>query len=299
MTKQALVMLNPIAGNANIDSLRQVLVRAMDEHDWTYDLYQITGDDDVAGIVRAACMRGVELVIAAGGDGTVAGVVNGLWQTNTYLGILPLGTGNVLARAMGIPNTPEQALDLIVGTHALQPLDVMRVAGQVFVLNVSAGLSARAMRDTRSEQKRRFGMLAYAWTIAGNLLQFQPRHFNLTVDGHHVQVRASEILVANGAFLHEPPFPYGPPEGFNDQQFSVYILTARTLADYLGLIWGLRRGSAKRQTGLRMLRIRTSITIDALRRPQPVQADGEWIGHTPVTVQLLPGAVHLIVPPRV
>ena len=296
MTKQALVILNPGAGSANIDSVRQALAHTLGERGWMYDVHEITGDDDVAAVVRAACSRGVEVVIAAGGDGTVASVVNGLWQTSACLGILPLGTGHILARAMSIPTTPEQAKERIVGAHAVQPLDVMRVADQAFVLNVSAGLSARAMRDTRSEDKRRFGMLAYAWTIARDLLQLQPRYFNLTVDGRQVQVRASEVLVANGTFLHEPPFPYGPPAEFNDQQLNVYILTARTLADYLRLIWALLRRSTKQQIALHTLQIRTSITIDALRRPQPVQADGEWIGQTPITVELVPSAVRLIVP---
>jgi diacylglycerol kinase (ATP) len=299
MTKQALVVLNRSAGSAAIDSLHQVLAHTLGEHSWTYDVYEITGDDDVAAVVRAACNRGIELVIAAGGDGTVSSVVNGLWQTNACLGILPLGTGNILARAMAIPSTPEEAMQLIVGAHAVQPLDAMRIADQTFVLNVSVGLSARAMRDTRSEHKRLFGILAYAWTIARDLVQLQPRHFNLTVDGHQVQVRASEILVANGTFLQKPPFPYGSPEGFNDQQLDVYILTAHTLGDYLRLLWGLLRRSAKRQAELRTLRFRTSITIDALGRPQPVQADGDSIGQTPVTLELAPSAIRLIVPPRV
>jgi YegS/Rv2252/BmrU family lipid kinase len=298
MTKQTLVILNPGAGSAHSDSVRQVLARTLGEHGGTYDIHEITGDDDVAAVVRAACSRGVELVIAAGGDGTVSSVVDGLWQADARLGILPLGTGNILARAMAIPTTPEQAMELIVGAHAVQPLDAMRVAGQTFVLNVSAGLSARAMRDTRSEHKRRFGVLAYAWTIAGDLLRLQLRHFKLTVDGHQVQVRASEILVANGAFLQAPPFPYGPPEGFNDQQLDVSILTARTFGDYLRLVWGLLRRSAQRQAELRTLRIRSSITIEALGRPLPVQADGEWIGQTPVTVELVPSAIHVIVPAR-
>jgi len=275
-----------------------VLAQKLGGPNWAYDLHEITGDDDVAAVVRDACGRGDGLVIAAGGDGTVASVVNGLWQTNACLGILPLGTGNILARAMAIPNTLDQAMDLIVGAHAVQPLDVMRVADQVFVLNVSAGLSARAMRDTRTEDKRRFGVLAYMRTIAGDLIRLGPRRFSLTVDGHQVEVSASEILVANGTFLLEPPFPYGPPEGFNDQKLNAYILTARTLADYLGLLWGLLRRSPKRQAALRTLQFRTSITIDAYRRPQPVQADGEWIGHTPITVELVPSAVRLIVPLR-
>jgi diacylglycerol kinase (ATP) len=299
MTRHALVVLNPGAGSADIDSVRHVLAHTLGEHSWTYDVHEITGDDDVAAVVRAACERGIELVIAAGGDGTVSSVVNGLWQANACLGIVPLGTGNILARALAIPDTPEQAMQLIVGAHAVQPLDAMRVADQTFVLNVSVGLSARAMRDTRSEHKRRFGILAYVWTIARDLVQLQPRHFNLTVDGRQVQVRASEILVANGTFLQEPPFPYGPPAGFNDQQLDIYILTARTYTDYLRLLWGLLRRSAKRQAELRTLRFRTSITIDALGRPQPVQADGDWIGQTPVTLELAPSAIHLIVPPRV
>ncbi len=298
MAKQALVVLNPSAGSAATDSVGTILAHTLGEHSWTYDVHEITGDDDVAAVVRAACERGVDLVVAAGGDGTVSSVVNGLWQTNACLGILPLGTGNILARAMAIPTTPEQAMQLIVGAHAVQPLDAMRIADQTFVLNVSVGLSARAMRDTQSEHKRRFGILAYAWTIAHDLVQLRPRHFNLMVDGHQVQVRASEIMVANGTFLQEPPFPYGSPEGFNDQQLDVYILTARRLFDYLRLLWGLLRRSAKCQAEFRTLRFRTSITIDALGRPQPVQADGDWIGQTPVTVELMPSAIRLIVPPR-
>jgi YegS/Rv2252/BmrU family lipid kinase len=296
--KQVFVVLNPSSGRADVDRLRQLLAGRLDEHGWAYDVYEITGDEDVAAVVRAACARGVDLVIAAGGDGTVASVVNGVWQSSVCLGILPAGTGNLLARAMAIPTAVEPALDLIVGDHALQPLDLMQIGDQVFVLNVSAGISARAMRDTSPEQKQRFGVLAYLWPMVRDLIRLRRRHFNLTIDGRYFQIRAREILVANGAFLNEPPFPYGPPEGFNDQQFDVYILAARSLADYLRLIWGLARGSRKGQTALRTLTMRESITIEAVQQQQPIQADGESIGSTPVTVQLVPSAIRVIVPAR-
>jgi diacylglycerol kinase (ATP) len=295
---QAFVVLNPSSGRADVDQLRQLLAGRLSDHGWAYDVYEMTGNEDVAAIVRAACERGADLVIAAGGDGTVASVVNGVWQSSAQIGILPAGTGNLLTRAMGIPNTVESALDLIVGEHTLQPLDLMRIGEQVFVLDVSAGISARAMRDTSPKQKQRFGVLAYIWRMVGDIIRLRRRDFNLTIDGMPVQVRASEILVANGAFLNEPPFPYGPPAGFNDQQFDVYILAARSLRDYLRLIWGLARGSWKGQTALQTLTIRERITIEAVRQQQPVQADGESIGSTPVTVELVPSAVRVIVPPR-
>jgi len=290
--KQAFVVLNPKSGNADVGRLRQLLTRRLDEHGWVYDVYEMTGDEDVAAIVRAACARGTDLVIGAGGDGTIATVVNGVWQSSASIGILPAGTGNLLARAMGIPNAVEPALDLIVGDHALQALDLMQVGDQVVVLNVSAGLSARAMRDTPTEQKKRFGVLAYVWPVVRDLIRLRRRDFNLTIDGQRLSIRASEILVANGTF------PQGLPEDFNDQQFNLYILAARSLPEYLRLVWEFARRAWHGNMALRTLPVRKSIIIEAVRKPQPVQADGEPIGKTPITVLLIPSAIRVIVPPR-
>jgi YegS/Rv2252/BmrU family lipid kinase len=286
------VVLNPSSGRADVDQLRQLLASRLEDHGWVYDIYEITGDEDVAAIVRAACKRGANLVIAAGGDGTVASVVNGAWQSSASIGILPAGTGNLLARAMGIPNAIEPALDLIVGDHALQALDLMQIGDQVCVLDVSAGLSARAMRDTPPERKQRFGVLAYVWPMVRDLIRLRRRNFNLTIDGRRMSIRASEILVANGAF------PQSSPEDFNDQQFNVYILAARSLPDYLRLLWEFVRRSWQGKTALRTLTVRKSMIIEAVRQPQPVQADGEPLGSTPITVQLIPSAIRVIVPPR-
>jgi diacylglycerol kinase family enzyme len=148
----------------------------------------------------------------------------------------------------------------------------MRVASQTFVLNISAGLSARAMRDTRPEHKRRFCVLAYVWTIARDLLQLQPQHFNLTVDGHQVEVRATERQRHVSARATISVWPTGrlqpsAARRLYSNSAHVYRLSAVDL--------GLLQGSAKRQAALRTLRIRTSITVDALRPPQPVQADGK------------------------
>jgi YegS/Rv2252/BmrU family lipid kinase len=290
--QRAFVVLNPNSGRADVERLHQLLAARLDEHGWAYDMYEMTGDDDVAAIVRARCTDGADLVIAAGGDGTVASVVNGVWQSRASIGILPAGTGNLLARAMGIPNALEPALDLIVGDQALQALDLMQIGDHVFVLDVSAGLSARAMRDTPPEQKKRFGVFAYVWPMVRDLIRLRRRDFNLTIDGQRMSIRASEILVANGAF------PQGSPEDFNDQQFNVYILAARNLPDYLRVFWEFVRGLWHEKTALRTLTVRESITIEAVGQPQPVQADGEPLGSTPITVQLIPSAIRVIIPPR-
>jgi diacylglycerol kinase family enzyme len=176
-------------------------------------------------------------------------------------------------------------------------LDALQVGEAYYILNVSAGISSQAMRKTEPEQKRRFGILAYVWTIARQLAGYEPHRFNLSLDGHQVQVRATEILVSNGTLLDEPPFPLGPPEYFNDGQFDVYILTARNLLDYLRVAWYLLLDRKSRNRELRKYTVNDRIFIDAVGRPQPVQADGELIGQTPVEIGLVTDAVRAIVPP--
>lgn len=289
------IILNPIAGHSSAEELRNSIESCFNHSGLTFEIYETTGKEDVAEITRAACQKGADLVIAAGGDGTVAGVVNGLKNSGIPLGIVPVGTGNGLGRALSIPLEPEAALAVIAGDHKTIKLDAMQVGDQFYNLNVSAGLSARAMRDTPVAVKRRFGMLGYAWTIIKEFISVRPRRFSLNVDGHAVNISASEILVSNGAFLKEPPFPLGPPESFNDGQFDIYILTARSLASYLRIVWNFIF-YAGRKSDLRHLTVTEKVSIDTIHHPQPVQADGEVIGHTPVEIKVVHDALTVIVP---
>ncbi len=100
---------------------------------WTYELYVTTGEEGIADVVRAALARTetrsprIDLFVAAGGDGTVSGVAGGVAQTNVPMGIVPLGTGNTLARELDIPLATESALDLLTGDHCLAEIDAIEV----------------------------------------------------------------------------------------------------------------------------------------------------------------------------
>jgi YegS/Rv2252/BmrU family lipid kinase len=293
---QIYIILNPIAGHSYAEEIHSAFEESFSENGWTYEVYETTGKEDVSGVARKACERGVDLVIAAGGDGTVAEVVNGLIDTDVPLGILPVGTGNGLARSLQIPISIDEAMQLIAGEHRLQPVDAMRVGERVFVLNVSVGVSPRAMQNTPPEVKRRFGMLGYAWVILKEFFTHKPPRYNLVIDGHNIQVQATEILISNGSILKEPPVLLGPPEDMNDSEFEVHILTARTIFDYLRLAWSLLVHRERRKQDLRTLKVQKSILIEHTGRKQPVQADGEVIGWTPVEVQIVANALKVIAP---
>jgi YegS/Rv2252/BmrU family lipid kinase len=289
------VVLNPIAGHSIAGDIHQVLEQHFGGSGWTYEVYETTGEENLTEITRAACQNGADMVVAAGGDGTVSGVVSGLVHTDVPLGIIPVGTGNGLARAMGIPLDPEEAIRLLAGEHSRQCLDAMQVGEEYFVLNVSAGISSRAMRDTKPEDKRRLGVVAYAQNILNDVMQAKTNHFQLTLDGHTVNVEAAEILVANGKVLKEGSPLFGSREAYSDGQLEVNILTAYDAADYIKLAWDVLV-DAQESDKVHDLTVHDRILLDVAGKAMPVQADGELIGKTPVEVILVPKALIVVVP---
>jgi YegS/Rv2252/BmrU family lipid kinase len=235
------------------------------------------------------------MVVAAGGDGTVSAVAEGLVGTETPLGIIPLGTANVLARELGIPVELEGAVRLLAGAHGVTSIDAMKVGEKHYFTQVGIGIDAMMIRDTRREDKRRFGRIAYIWTALTRLLGFQPRRFLITADDRQELHRASQVVIANSGILGQPPFRWGPDIEIDDGRLDVCIVRARTLLNYVTLGWHVVRGQHRQSTNVRYLRARRQIDIET-RRPLPVQADGEIIGETPMRVEVVAAAVRVIVP---
>jgi diacylglycerol kinase (ATP) len=291
MSGKVFVVLNPMAGRSKPEHVREIL----DRHFGSYHLYRMTGEERLPDVVRTAMDADFDLFLAAGGDGTVAGVAGGLVHANVPLGILPTGTGNILARKLGIPHSLEAAAKLVAGVHDRKKIDGMQIKDRVFILNASAGISSLTMRDTRMEEKRRFGMVAYFWTGMLRWLGFKPHYFTLCLDGRNDRLRASEIFVANAS----PPMISNLPPGINvrldDGELDVFIVRARTVADYVRLFWSVSFARQSPDSELRFRTVRREISI-ASDPPLPVQADGEAIGYTPVEVVILPAAVEVIVP---
>jgi YegS/Rv2252/BmrU family lipid kinase len=295
-SQKVFVVLNPIAGQVHVAEICAALAHHFAAPQWTSEIYEITGDEDVAAIVRAACERGVDLVIAAGGDGTLVGVANGLVHSPVPLGILPLGTGNNLARALLIPLKLGEAVELLAREHASMEVDALKVGERYFFSNVSVGISPQMMNDTKSAHKKLFGRLAYILAMIKRSSIFQRHKYILTLDGQPRSIRAAEVMISNNTLLEKPPFLFGPPETLNDGQLEIYLVTARTLGEYARMLWSLFRRPGKPAAKLAHWAATHTVRIDGHRRSHLVQADGEVIGQTPVEVQLVPKAIHVIMP---
>jgi diacylglycerol kinase family enzyme len=295
--RKVLVIFNTRSGNAIEESeITTRLARHFAGPAWDLVVEELRDGDDVAAISRAARAPDVALVIAAGGDGTVGTVANALVQTPIPLGILPLGTGNDLARALGIPLALDDAIALLGGAHDVAEVDALKVGDRYFFANVSVGISPVMMRETTPALKQRFGLLAYVWTMLRQSNLFQIRRYILTLDGRHWRTRASEVLISSPTLLERPPYVFGPPETLSDGRLEVYLIAAQTLGDYARLVWDILRRPGQSSATLRHWTARQAVRIESAGRPRLVQADGEVIGYTPIEVELAPRALRVIRP---
>ncbi|MEX2444802.1 MAG: diacylglycerol kinase family protein [Alkalispirochaeta sp.] len=270
-----LVVINPVAGSViDAQRYRTAIAERLAAIGWSCTFYGTAPGEDLTAVVQEFCEEGGRRVIAVGGDGTIGEVVNGLVGTDVPLGIIPLGTGNLLALGIGIPRRFEDALALLVNNPGTIGLDTMYMAGRHFVLNVSAGISSASIRDTTTADKRRFGMLAYIWRIVGHLFRFRSYHFNLELDGDARAVRATEVLVSNGALMENLLSVLGPRETFCDGQLEVYVVNGRSLLDYMELFLRRLVRRPDRHVQLRHFSVTRTVKISAPAKSRLIQADG-------------------------
>ena len=295
--RRVVAIMNPNAGSAAGDAIRNALGECFAEGESRLEIYETRDGEDLGAVVRDRLARAVDLMIAAGGDGTVSAVADALAGSGTTMGILPMGTANVLARELEIPLNVADAARLLVGDHDLTTIDAMKVGPRHYLTQVGVGLDALMIRDTPTEEKKRFGKLAYLWAAAKHLAGFQPRRFSLEVDGKPIQARASQVIVANVGTLGQPPFRWGPNIRVDDGTLDVCVSKAKTVLHYLGLFWHVATRRHKADPNVRYFQARRSVAI-ATKHPLPVQADGEIVGETPIRIEVVPGAVKVVVPKR-
>lgn len=290
---EILLVFNPQAGSARQDLLRRLLQKYF--ADRKVELLEIDSESDTGARIRPYLEKGVHLVIVAGGDGTISTVASEMVNSNVPLGILPLGTGNVLARELAIPINPSKAAQLLAANFAVRRIDAIRVQERVFLLAVSVGLSALTMQRVRNRHKRRFGRLAYLWAFLLNLTGLPQQEFALEVDGQSMQVRANELMAVNAGAIGYKAVRWGPDVQPDDAQLDLCFIRARTLPHYFQVFLGILSRQEYRTKRLKCISVKEEIRINS-PADLLIQGDGDLIGRTPVTISFLPAALKIAVP---
>lgn len=242
--QRAAIVFNP--SKEGVDELKEAVAAAEQKHGWAESVWLETEIDDPGkGMARQAIDQGVDLVIAAGGDGTVRSAAASLRGSGVPLGIVPAGTGNLLARNLELPvNDVPNALDIaFVGTD--RPIDVLLVEvvrpnssteEHVSLVMSGVGIDAAMISNTDPELKKRVGWLAYVNAGLRILPASKPFHLHYRMEGRHShRVRVATVLVANLGML-PGNIELIPDAALDDGLLDVAVLQPKNAWGWL-LIW--------------------------------------------------------------
>jgi diacylglycerol kinase (ATP) len=283
---------NPGAGVVGTPFVEDV-VRLLLQAGATVD--RMKGVDAGAGrlAVRKAAEEGTyDAIVAAGGDGTIRQSAIALIGSRVPLGIIPVGTGNVLAHEIGLARTPRAVADmLLVGPVAT--VACAQVNGEPFLLMVGAGFDARVVGALDQRLKSRLGKVAYAGPLLGAIAR-PVDSLDVTIDGRrHV---ASWAVIAN-ARHYGGHFVLAPRTGILERGLEAILFKTRSRAVLLRQLMSLAAGRLRPETtGGDVEMVTCSRATIVSSRPVPVQADGDALGTTPVEVDAGTREVRLIVP---
>ncbi|MGR6036332.1 MAG: diacylglycerol/lipid kinase family protein [Candidatus Nitrosoglobus sp.] len=289
------IILNPVAGSCKVALVRQILKYQCEMLGRNYAIYETTGTEHLPTIVDQAIAEGYRTVAAAGGDGTASAVASQLVQREIPLGIIPVGTANLLARELNIPLELEAACQLIVRGGAIRKLDAMRMGNQVLISHISMGAYSFIAERTSITAKRYFRQLAYIWNGLAELIGTRTWRFNLIVDGRKQKVKAAFIMIANVGAMGAYSMRWGADVKPDDGEVDICIVRAQTLGHYLSFMWHILRQRHKQFPHISYMRAKEYIKIST-KKNVPVRGDGEIIGRSRAEIQIIPSAIQVIVP---
>lgn len=299
---KVLLITNPVAARTKSRTVPQI-ERVFHDAGWQVDTRVTSGHGDANLLAQEGVADGVDVVAVFGGDGTTMQAATALVGTDVALGLIPGGTGNLLAANLGLPMNPLRAAREVVNGKPRR-IDLGRMENslgvQYFAVAAGAGIDAKVMTGTSSMQKRKWGTMAYIATTLRLLPQVETHLFRITVDGVAYEAEAAMMLVANCGMMIPPIISIGDDVSPEDGLLDIVVVQASSVAGGIRAIWDLVR-DAKGTFGKDVFVARRKgkeVKVEVLGTVQPVQLDGDGGGETPFTVTILPGALPVMQVPR-
>ncbi|MDG3141679.1 diacylglycerol kinase family lipid kinase [Streptococcus suis] len=260
--------------------------------------YFPTSADETIVLTKEACTKGSDIIIPLGGDGTIKLVCAGIYesQSSARLGIIPTGTVNNFARALGIPLNTQKALETLF-TGRTKDVDLAKVNNQYMISSLTLGLMADMALSVTPEKKRRYGVFAFikaGWKI---FLRRRSYHISLIADHKRQDFKTKLLLITMSNTIAGLP-AFNPQNTVNDGLFTVYTLRRIHFLRFflyfffrIGKFNAFKHWDSFQASDLRLVNLRKRD-----KNNPNVRVDGDNIGKLPILVQMLPKAIEVIVP---
>ncbi|HEY9015090.1 MAG TPA: diacylglycerol kinase family protein [Gemmatimonadales bacterium] len=298
---RALLIANPAAARTAKGTVGSV-VNTLRSTGWEVEVLATEGPGHARELAEYGVAKGVDVVAVQGGDGTTMQAAAALVGTPVALGVIPGGTGNLLAGNLRIPASPVRAARALLSARP-RPFDLGRMqrpkGWQYFAVACGAGYDARVMAGTMAEHKARWGMAAYMATTLRLIAEIRSTQHLITIDGVEYQAHAAMVLVANCGEVIPPLVRLGRGITPTDGLLDVVVVRADSLSESVRAVWNLLRVNPRAGPAETFVAYAQGREVRVESEPvQPVQLDGEPGGETPFNVSVVPGAIRILTPAR-
>lgn len=303
---RTLVILNPRSGGGSAERRFRSLEASLRSVLGACEVERTRGPRDAERLAREAVRAGVGRVVVAGGDGTLGETVSGLLEAGSVadLGLVPLGTGRDFARSAGIPLDPERAVELLAVAKA-RPLDAGRVAfhdaqgreRRAGFLNVASfGVSGLVVELVNRAPKLLGARVSFLVGTLRALLRFRCRPVSLRLDGQAIFEGPCTLCAAANGGWFGGGMHVAPPARLDDGLLDVVVVRETSKPRLVAKLASIYGGSHLADASVAHFRGRV-LEAEAEPGAVPLELDGEPLGCLPARVELLPGALSLLVPP--
>ncbi len=291
MKKHLVFIVNPKSGTDRLKEMQSAIDLALDQEQFSYEMQHTRYHKHGTELANEAAHKGAFAVVAVGGDGSVNDVLAGLIGTNTHLAIIPRGSGNGMARNIGLPLNDAACIAIINKQHIV-PTDIGFANDRPYISNAGVGFDALISREF-SKSKRR-GLKAYSWLVTKHLWTYKEPEWRITIDGEKIRERAFLVNVANGQQFGYN-FKIAPNASYTDGLLDVVII--RKFPRLLGakLVYRAMKGDITQSPYVKHYRCR-EVTI-AHPELQLMQTDGDAhaCNHT-IHFRVASGALGVLMP---
>ena len=287
------IIANPLAGRLRARRTCALVQSYLKSRDIPFSYYETEYAGHAIALARKAAKTHT-IVAGLGGDGTIREVLEGVWNTNAVLGVLPAGTGNDHARSLGIPRDPKAATAVLIEGRAV-PMDVGRERDYIFGCVGAVGFPVDVMDNlNNSPLGRTVGKLAYLGAIAKTLQHLRPHPLTITIDGRRIQRDSVGVLVMNMPYAGGG-LMFAPKAKYNDGLFSVVIVGKVGRLDLIRTLPKVYKGNHVGHPQIEIIQ-GCSVTIE----PGGFKKlfDGDLGGETPFRARIEASAARVMIPPR-
>lgn len=297
------IIYNPLAGPADMATPIERVADFWRAREWDVEIRPTQYAGHAVALAREAAAEGHRLVLAAGGDGTLGEVANGLATSDTILGPLPTGTGNSFGKELRMPRPnliDQRALveaAALLASGRVHHMDLGRFEqGKYWLLWTGAGVDSFVVEqmEPRSKLSKRLGPVGYVTEALSIVPRFPPMQAIVDVDDRRYEGTFLLVLVTNCRRFAGGELLLNPEARLDDGRFEVFIFRGHGFTQTFHYLWELWRGNYEEDSGIIVVPgKRVAVRTEPL---MPVHTDGDPAGSTPFSCHIVPRALKLLVP---